>query len=386
MEPLAGVRVADFTRFVSGTYCTMALAELGADVVKIEEPVRGDPTRKWSPEQGAGNNAYFMSVNRSKRSLAIDLRDPVGADLARRMIKRSDVVIHNFRPDSVSPLGLDYASVCAIKPDVIYCSISGYGPQGPYADRPALDFAVQGESGLMSITGAPGGEPVKVPLPISDLLTANMASIAILAALHRRTMVGKGARIAVSMFESLIAAMTNVAADYLVDGVEPQRLGTAHPDIAPYQVFPTAGGSLCLGISSDAHWRTFCEVTGRRDLLADERFASAAGRVAHRTELAELVIEILSHDTARHWASLLTSSGVPSGEVRSVVDALEGDQARALGLVTEVDHPVRGSVKVVRSPIWLDGAPLPAAPAPTLDGHRTAVLRDWLGEEPVNEL
>jgi crotonobetainyl-CoA:carnitine CoA-transferase CaiB-like acyl-CoA transferase len=367
--PLAGIRVVDFSRVLAGPYATMMLADLGADVVKVEHPKGGDETRSWGPPFVGGESAYFLSINRTKRSVALDLKDPEGRDLALDLCARADVVIENFRSGGAKRLALDYESVRARRPDVVYCTISGFGPREPRA-RPGYDFTVQAESGLMSITGEPGGEPTKVGVAVVDVLTGLNAAVGILAALHRRSQTGRGEWVEVSLLDSAFAALVNVATGALVTGEEARRHGNAHPSIVPYQPFRTRDGGLAVAAANDGLYRKLCAALKRPDLADDERFATNDARVCNRDALVGELESVFLERTTDDWLRILLDAGVPAGEIRGVRAALD-----AAGATTDVEHPTAGTLPFVNSPFaFADASVQPPAPPPLLGQHTAEVL------------
>jgi crotonobetainyl-CoA:carnitine CoA-transferase CaiB-like acyl-CoA transferase len=367
--PLAGIRVVDFSRVLAGPYATMMLADLGADVVKVEHPKGGDGTRSWGPPFAGGESAYFLSINRTKRSVALDLKDPEGRDLALDLCARADVVIENFRSGGAKRLALDYESVRARRPDVVYCTISGFGPREPRA-RPGYDFTVQAESGLMSITGEPGGEPTKVGVAVVDVLTGLNAAVGILAALHRRSQTGRGEWVEVSLLDSAFAALVNVATGALVTGEEARRHGNAHPSIVPYQPFRTRDGGLAVAAANDGLYRKLCAALKRPDLADDERFATNDARVCNRDALVGELESVFLERTTDDWLRILLDAGVPAGEIRGVRAALD-----AAGATTDVEHPTAGTLPFVNSPFaFADASVQPPAPPPLLGQHTAEVL------------
>jgi crotonobetainyl-CoA:carnitine CoA-transferase CaiB-like acyl-CoA transferase len=372
--PLAGVRVVDFSRVLAGPYATMTLADLGADVVKIEHPVGGDETRTWGPPFAGGESAYFLSINRSKRSVALDLKDPEGRDLALELCARADVVIENFRPGGAARLGLDYGAVRARRPDVVYCTISGFGSREP-SDRAGYDFTVQAESGLMAITGEPDGEPVKVGVAIVDVLTGLNAATAILAALHRRDVTGEGDRVEVSLLDTAFAALVNVGANALLTGEEPQRYGNSHPSIVPYQPFRAADGWIAVAAANEGLYSKLCLAIGRPDLAVDERYATNKLRVQNREALIAELQAVFAGRVTEEWERLLLGAGVPAGKIRNVGEALRTGEARTRHL----DHPTAGAVELVAPPFELESALLGASTPPPLLGQHTAEVLAELG-------
>ena len=366
--PLAGVRVLDLSRVLAGPYCTMVLADLGADVVKVERPEGGDETRTWGPPFAGGESAYFLSVNRGKRSCAIDLAAPEGRELALELCAGADVVVENFRAGGAERLGVGPAQVRERNPGVVYCSISGFGSEREPRGRPGYDFVAQAESGLMSITGPEEGPPYKVGVAVVDVLAGLHASTAILAALHR----GGGELIEVPLLDSAFAGLVNVAQSALVTGREPERHGNAHPNIVPYEDFSTASGRIAVAAPNDGLFRALCSVLGRDELAADPRFATNADRVEHRVELVALLSERFAGRPAEDWLAALEQAGVPAGKVRTVGDALAG----AGTATTRVDHPTAGELRMVASPIRTEGPRAEPGPPPLLGQHTAEVLRE----------
>jgi crotonobetainyl-CoA:carnitine CoA-transferase CaiB-like acyl-CoA transferase len=370
--PLAGVRVVDLSRVLAGPYATMTLADLGADVVKIEHPAGGDETRTWGPPFAGGESAYFLSVNRGKRSVALDLKDPEARDLALELCARADVVIENFRPGRAARLGIDYQSVRSRRLDVVYCTISGFGAREP-RDRAGYDFTVQAESGLMSITGEPEGEPLKVGVAIVDVLTGLNAATAILAALHRRDVTGEGGFVEVSLLDSAFAALVNVAATALLTGEEAERYGNAHPNIVPYQPFRAADGWIAIAAANDGLYLRLCTAIGHHELATDERYATNEARVRNRKALVEELEAVFSKRSTEEWERLLLAAGVPAGKIRGVGEALRAGQARTRG----VEHPTAGPIELVGPPFELRGATAePSLPPPLLGQHTAEVLAE----------
>jgi crotonobetainyl-CoA:carnitine CoA-transferase CaiB-like acyl-CoA transferase len=372
MPPLDGLRVLDLSRVLAGPYCTMVLADLGADVIKIERPGSGDETRGWGPPYTGGESAYYLSVNRGKRSCAIDLSTDEGRRLAFELCARADVVIENFKLGTAERMGLDRQSVAKSNPKVVYCSITGFGSKREPPGRPGYDFVAQAESGLMSITGESDGEPMKVGVAMIDVLTGVHAAVAILAAVHR----GEGERIEVSLLDTGLASLINVASNVLVAGGEPRRYGNAHPNIVPYQSFPTADGWIAIAAPNDGLWTRLCEVLGAPELASDERFASNAKRVENRDTLIPLMEHRLQTKPAEEWLNALEEVGVPSGKIRTVPEALQAAAEAGMAATTKVPHPAAGEVELVNSPIQVEsGLREPQAP-PLLGEHTADVLRE----------
>ena len=377
MDPLSGVRVVDLTRILAGPYCTQALADAGADVVKIEEPGKGDDTRGWGPPFVSGESCYFLSVNRGKRGLTLNLKEPDGAEILWRLVERADVLVENFRPGALDRMGFSFEAAHRRNPRLVYVSISGYGPDGPWGGRPGYDAILQGESGLMSITGASDGPPFKVGASIVDTLAGMTAFQAILLALYRRERTGFGGRVDVSLLESALAVLTYHASTYLLTGAVPQRLGNRHPNLAPYETFESADGFVIVGIGSESLWRTLCSSIGRPDLAHDARFRTNADRVSNYPVLRETLAPIVRARGTAEWLALWQGAGIPCGRVRTVSEALDSDQVAARGLLVEVDHPRAGRGHFVGSPIHLDGATRSARrPPPAVGEHTDEVLRE----------
>jgi crotonobetainyl-CoA:carnitine CoA-transferase CaiB-like acyl-CoA transferase len=371
--PLAGVRVADLSRVLAGPYCTMVLSDLGADVVKVERPEGGDETRSWGPPFAGGEAAYYLSVNRGKRSCALDLSQPDGRDLALELCAAADVVIENFKVGGADRLGVGYGAVRELNPEVVYCSITGFGSEREPRGRPGYDFVAQAESGLMSITGAEDGPPYKVGVALVDVLTGVHAAAAVLAALHG----GEGARIEVPLLDSGLAGLVNVAQNALVTGSEPERHGNAHPNIVPYQDFETASGRIAVAAANDGLFGALCSVMGLPELGSDERFATNSARVEHRGELVPLLAERFRSRSAEQWLADLDAAGVPAGKVRSVPEALEAAAAAGRPATVTVEHPTAGPLDLVASPIW--GATQADVRPPPLLGEHTAEILAELG-------
>ncbi|HET7292354.1 MAG TPA: CoA transferase [Vicinamibacteria bacterium] len=382
MDPLSGIRVVDLTRILAGPYCTQALADAGADVVKIEEPGKGDDTRGWGPPFVEGESCYFLSINRGKRSLALNLKQPEGRAILWRLIERADVLVENFRPGTLERMGFSFEAVKARNPRLVYASISGYGPDGPWGGRPGYDAVLQGETGLMSITGAPDGPPYKVGASVVDTLAGMTAFQAILLALVRRGRDGRGGRVDVSLLESALAVLTYHASSYLLAGAVPQRLGNRHPNLAPYEAFEASDGPVIVGIGSESLWRAFCRSIGRDDIASDPRYRTNADRVGNYALLRATLAPILRTRRAADWLSTWEKASIPCGRVRTVGEALDSEQVAARGLLVEVDHPRIGPGRFVGSPIHLDGASRSARRPPPMPGEHTDEVLAELGLTP----
>jgi crotonobetainyl-CoA:carnitine CoA-transferase CaiB-like acyl-CoA transferase len=380
---LAGVRVLDLSRVLAGPYCTMVLADLGADVVKVERPGVGDETRTWGPPFVGGEAAYYLSVNRGKRSCAIDLSQPDGVALVGDLAERSDVVIENFKVGGADGLGVGYDALRERNPAIVYCSITGFGSRRDPPGRPGYDFVAQAEAGLMSITGPEDGPPFKTGVAVVDVLAGLHAAVAIVAAVHG----GEGGRIEVPLLDSGIAGLINVAQNALVTGREPERHGNAHPNIVPYQDFETASGRIAVAAANDGLFRRLCSALGREDLAEDERYATNAGRVEHRRELVPELEATFAERGAEEWVSALDAAGVPVGKVRSIPDAIAAAAEAGRPATVRVDHPTIGALDLVASPIWSEGSAAAPSPPPLLGEHTAEVLRE-LGkrDEEIEDL
>jgi crotonobetainyl-CoA:carnitine CoA-transferase CaiB-like acyl-CoA transferase len=367
-RPLEGVRVIDLSRVLAGPYCTMVLADLGAEVIKVERPGSGDETRSWGPPFAGGEAAYYLSVNRGKRSCAVDLSQETGRSLALELCAGADAVIENFKVGGAERLGLGYEQVRERNPTVVYCSITGFGSHRE--PRPGYDFVAQAESGLMSITGPAEGPPYKAGVAVVDVLAGLHAAVAIVAALKG----GGGGRIEVPLLDAALAGLVNVAQNALVTGREPERHGNAHPNIVPYQDFETASGRIAIAAANDGLFRAMCRVLELEELARDERFASNPGRVENRTQLIPLLEERLRERSAEEWVEALDAVGVPVGKVRSVPEALAAAAAAGRPATLRVDHPTAGALELVGSPIWGPTDPAAATAPPLLGEHTEAVL------------
>jgi crotonobetainyl-CoA:carnitine CoA-transferase CaiB-like acyl-CoA transferase len=372
--PLADVRVLDLTQILAGPYCTMMLADLGADVVKVERPGGGDGTRQWGPPFAAGESAYFLQVNRNKRSIAVDLKHPDGAGVAQRLAADADVVIENFLPHAGERFGLDAASVRGRTPGVVHCSIRGYPTGHPEAAKPGYDFVMQGIGGIMSMQGEPAGAPMKVAVAISDIVAGQFASSAILAALLRRGRTGAGATLEVSLLDAQVAWLANRGGDWLIGGIEPVRLGNAHPSIVPYQTFRAADGYVNLAVGTDEQFARFCHEAGLPETAADPEFTTNRLRVVHRDRLVAKLGRTFAARPVAHWLGVLDRAGVPGGPVLSVPAALAGPAAHT---VETIQHPTAGPLRMIGSPMQVDGQRLHARrPPPRLGEHTHEVLTE----------
>ena len=391
MSLLAGVRVLDLSRILAGPWATQVLADFGAQVIKIERPGAGDDTRGWGPpylRDADGNDtaesAYYLCANRGKHSVAIDFTAPQGQALIRELVARCDVLVENYKVGGLAKYGLDFASLHALNPKLVYCSITGYGQDGPYAQRAGYDAAIQAIGGLMSVTGepdgAPGAGPQKVGVAATDLMTGMYAATAILAALRHAERTGVGQHIDLALLDTQVAWLANQASNYLVGGVVPTRQGTAHPNIVPYQVMPAADGYFMLAVGNDAQYARLCEVLGAPSLASDPRYATNAARVAHRAELVPLLQAHLRTRPAAEWLDALDAVKVPANPVNRIDQVFDDPQVRARGLRIELAHASGRDVPMVRNPAQFSATPLRyGAAAPVLGQHTRAVLAELLG-------
>ena len=371
MLPLEGLKVLDLSRVLAGPYATMALADLGADVIKVEHPERGDDTRHWGPPFAGGESAYFLSINRNKRSVGVDLKTEEGLDRVKSLAADADVVIENWKRGALEGMGLGYEALEEANPGLVYCSITGFGP-GPDEDRPGYDFLVQARAGIMGITGFPGpdGEPTKVGVAIADIVCGLHAATAILAALRRRSETGEGCRVEVPLFESTLSWLANRGQEFLVSGEDKGRLGNGHPTIVPYQTFEASDRQIAVAVGNDAQFGRLCEALGLPDLAGDERYATNPDRVANREELVAILQERLSERAADGWVEEIRAAGVPCGPVNALSDVFEDEHVLGSGVLREVEHPTAGLLKMLASPVLVDGERLPIRrPPPTLGQH-----------------
>ncbi len=390
--PLAGIRVADCSAVLAGPYCTMLLADLGAEVIKVEPP-EGDATRGWGPpwvgDEAAGTRtaAYFLAVNRNKRSIRLDLKQPAGREVLARLLRTSDVFVENFRVGGLARLGFDDEVLERLNPDLVHLAISGFGTDGPDAGKPGYDFVVQATGGLMSITGAPdadGGEPTKVGVAISDIVTGLFGAVSVLAGLlGRARAVAPGQRIDVSLLESTLAVLVNQAQNAFVSGRAPGRLGNAHPNLVPYETFRTADGEIAIGVGSERQWPRLCEALGVPGLADDPRFATNGGRVDSRAVLRPIIAERFAARPSAHWLEALDAAEIPAGPINDIVAAFAQPQAQARGMTVELEHPVLGAVRQVGIPFRLSATPAGIRTAPPLLGEHTAEVLADLGYAPA---
>ena len=399
-KALGHIRVLDLSRVLAGPWCSQNLADLGADVIKIERPGAGDDTRAWGPpyaRDAQGNDtqeaAYYLSANRGKRSLTVDIASSEGQALLRELVLHCDVVLENFKVGHLKRYGLDYASLSEVKPDLVYCSITGFGQDGPYAHRAGYDFLIQGMGGLMSVTGErddlPGGGPQKAGVALTDLMTGMYATVAVLAALTHRDRTGEGQHIDMALLDTQVAMLANVGSNYLNSGKPPKRWGNAHANIVPYQTFACADGHIIVATGNDGQYQKFVEAGGRPELAGDPRFATNPLRVQNRDVLVPLLAEMVRTKPRDAWIALLEEKGVPCGPINDVGEVFANEQVQARAMAIDLPHPSAGQVKLVRNPIRMSATPATSGMAPPLLGqHTTEVLREMLGrsEEEIEAL
>lgn len=377
--PLAGLRVLDLTRVLAGPWCTQNLADLGAEVIKIERPGVGDDTRGWGPPYlkdahaaDTGDAAYFGAANRNKESVALDIATPAGADLVRRLAARSDILVENFKVGGLKKYGLDYESLKAINPALIYCSITGFGQTGPYAARPGYDFMIQGLGGLMSLTGEPDGEPQKAGVAVADVMTGMYATVAVLAAVLERQRSGLGQHLDIALLDCQVAMMANQNMNFLATGQAPQRAGNAHQNLVPYQVFEAADGHLIVAVGNDAQFRSFALALGHPEWAQDPRFERNAGRVAHRDLLVPMLAHVMRASPRDVWLQALEVAGIPAGPINTLAQVYEDPQVLARGLRLELPREDGAAVPSVASPLRLSDTPVQYRSAPPRLGEHTA--------------
>ena len=382
VSPLAldDLTVIDLSHALAGPFASTMLGDFGAEIIKIEPPHSGDIARAWGPPFYGSEPSYFVNLHRNKKSVEIDLKHPDGRALALDLIARADIVLENLRVGTVQKLGLAYDDVRTRRPNIIYCSVSGFGQDGPYRDRAALDLIVQAESGMISVTGPEGGPGVRCGMSIADTAAGMFAAFGILAAVHARRRTGQGQFIDVSMLEGQLSLLQSVIGAYLADGVVPQPWGTAYAALLPYQTFRTKTRDLAIGIGSDKLWRMFCPLIDAEHLLDDSRYATNAARVANRASLIDALQRVLATRTYEEWESILVPAGIPTGAINTMEQVVVHPQVEARDALVECDHPTAGNVRIVGPPVRMSGTPgAVRSPAPLLGQHTDEVLRDRLG-------
>jgi len=387
MQPLENIRVLDITRALAGPYCTMMLGDLGADVIKVERPGMGDESRGWGPPfigkpygPYPGESAYFISTNRNKLSITVNLKSTEGQDIIRRLANISDVMVENFLTGVLDKLGLGYEDMHTINPHLVYCSISGYGRTGPFAERPGYDAILQAEGGIMSITGPIEGPPYRVGIPIVDITTGMFSTTAILAALRARDITGEGQLVDMSLLDTNVALLANVASNYLIGETAPRRYGNAHPNLTPYEAFRARDRWFVLGAANDRQWDLLCQVIGHPELEDDPRFATNSDRLANRDVLKDMLSEVLITRDADGWLAELREAGLPCGLINTIPDVFDTPQAQARNLVLDIEHPTAGSLRLTGFPYKLSQTPAEVhRPPPLLGEHTEEVLVELLG-------
>jgi len=394
--PLSHIRVLDLSRVLAGPWAAQNLADLGAEVIKVERPGAGDDTRGWGPpwlKDSAGKDtaesAYFVSVNRNKKSVTLDIAKPEGQQIARELAAKSQVLIENYKVGTLKRYGLDFDSIRKINSSLVYCSVTGFGQDGPYAPRPGYDFIFQGMGGLMSITGErdgqPGAGPQKVGIAITDVLTGMYASVAILAALNHRERTGEGQYIDAALLDTIVAFNANQICSYFASGKIPVRWGNAHAQVVPYEVFPTADGHIILAVGNDSQFASFCQAAGCAELAQEPRFKTMSQRIVHRAELIPLIADVMRARSKREWIELLEAANVPCGPINNMKEVFEDPQVRHRELRVDMPHPSGGEASVVRSPMRLSGTPVEYRLAPpTLGQHNEEILKGLLGRSDAD--
>jgi len=392
--PLSHIRVLDLSRVLAGPWCGQNLADLGAEVIKVERPKTGDDSRAYGPpwmKDATGKEtseaAYFMAANRGKKSITVNLNNPEGQRLVRELAAKCDVLIENYKFGDLDRYGLGYKDLSAANPGLIYCSVTGFGQTGPYREKPGYDFMAQGMAGLMSVTGepdgVPGGGPMRVGVPVIDIFTGMYATIAVCAAVANRAVTGKGQHLDVALLDSCLALLANQGMSYLATGETPKRIGNTHPSIVPYQVFPTADGAIILACGNDNLFSKFCVVAKREDLVKDERFAKNAGRVKNRSTLVPILEDVFKQRPTEAWVDALEEAGVPCGPINTVAQAFANPQVQARGMQIKLPHPLAGEVPLMGSPMKFSGTPIEhKLPPPVLGQHADEILEQVLGMGP----
>ena len=375
-QPLENIKVVDLTRTLAGPFCTQNLADMGADVVKIEEPNDGDETRKWPPIWN-GESTQFLSFNRNKRSLSVNLKSDEGLAIVKKLAAGADIMIESFRAGTLARFGLGYDDIRAVNPDIIYCTISGYGRTGPMASKPGYDLIIQAYSGLMHLTGEPDGAPQRVGFSLVDLFTGMLAFGSIVTALYHRDKTGEGQLIDAALLDGQVAAMSYHATGYIGTGVEPHRLGSGHPSLVPYQSFPASDGYFILGVANPNLWERFCHAIGHPELKDDPKFATNPDRVAHRAEMIDLLNGVFATNTVAHWVKVIDDAGVPVGPINKTSDVVADAQVKARDMFLPIDHPNVPDLRVPNSPIKLQATPARLRrPPPLLGQHNDEVLAE----------
>lgn len=355
---LQHIKILDLSRVLAGPFCTMILGDLGAEVIKVEAPGGSDETRKWGPPFKNGVSAYYLCTNRNKKSITVDLKTEKGIETIKKLIKECDVLIHNFKTGTMEKFGLAYDVVAEINPQIVYCSITGFGETGPYKHLPGYDFIIQAMSGLMSITGDEKSGPQKLGVAITDILTGLYACIAIQACLLERTVSGKGQKIDLSLYDSAVSSLINIGSNYLVAGKIPERLGNRHANIVPYQTFQTNDGDIVIAVGNDNQFKTLCEILGVPHLSSDERFSSNSSRVQHRDELTHILQNVFQTKPTVYWLNLCRENNIPCGPIQNISEVTQDTQLKAREMFVEMEHPTAGNIQLIGSPIKLSRTPV----------------------------
>ncbi|MHA2282226.1 MAG: CaiB/BaiF CoA transferase family protein [Promethearchaeota archaeon] len=379
VRPLEGIKVLDLSRALAGPYCTMMLADMGAEVIKLEMPERGDDSRAWGPPFKEGESAYFMSINRNKKSMTLNLKKEKAIEVIHKLIEKSDILLENFRPGTMERLKLSYKDVKRINPKIIYCSISGFGQDGPYRLLPGMDQVLQGMGGLMSITGEPEGPPIKVGVAVADIAGGMFAAYGIMVALFNREKTGKGQKIDNSLLDNQIAWLTYRAGSFFMSGEIPKPLGSGHPVIVPYQAFKAKDSYFNLAVGNDQLWEKFCKAVGLEDIIKDPKYATNSMRVENRQELEKVIQELISTKDAEVWLNILNDAGVPCGPIYTMDKLFSDPQVLHRKMVQELDHPTVGTIKVTGIPIKLSDTPGEILTAPPVLGQHTKDILKELG-------
>jgi crotonobetainyl-CoA:carnitine CoA-transferase CaiB-like acyl-CoA transferase len=362
------------TRVLAGPFCTMILGDLGAEILKVEAPGGSDETRYWGPPFKNGVSAYYLCTNRNKKSITVNLKTEEGKEIIKKLVKKSDVVIHNFKTGTMEKLGLGYEEIFKLHPGIIYCSITGFGETGPYKHLPGYDYIIQAMSGIMSITGNEQSGPIKVGVAITDILTGLYACIGILAALSEKEKSGIGQKLDLSLFDSAISSLVNVASNYLISGKIPERLGNIHPNIVPYQTFKTLDGEMVIAIGNDRQFHTFCSILGLEDLLEDERFTTNEKRVGHRGELIPLFEEVLKKKPTTYWQKVCNENNIPCGPINNLEQLFQDPQVKARQMLVTVEHPKAGNIDLVGSPLKFSKTSITIRHHPPMPGEHTEII------------
>ncbi len=384
-QALQDVKVLDLSRILAMPYCSMMLGDLGAEIIRVERPGMGDETRQWGPPWAGDQSAYYLSINRNKKSITVDLKKKEGREIILALARRSDILLENFLPGSLAGMGLGYEQISAVNPGIVYASLTGYGQNGPYRDQPGWDFVIQAQGGVMSITGEPEGPPMKVGVAIVDITAGFFACSAILAALHYRERTGIGQHIDIALLDTQVAWLANQAGNYLVSGKVPGRLGNAHPNIVPYETFRAKDGIyIALAVGSNNQWQKFCRLANLEDLMNDPRFENNPQRVENRKVLVPMLQEIFLGKTSAEWLKILTEAEVPSAPINTIDKVFADPQVLARGMLVNMEHPVTGPLKLAGSPMKLSKTPVQyRLPPPRLGEHTEEILREILGYDPA---